>query len=272
MKLSLVAMLLISSVTHLQQAHLGQKAQLDQELKIKIGQEVSVDELRIKFDSVAEDRRCPCEMECSSDSNAVVIFRLESPQSVAKYIVLTAFSEADEIHSRGYKISLLRLDPCPKAHGSHIDTQEYEATLLVTKSQAATGNVNGKSQGQRKPNFSGKWLHRQARDAGTMLTISLRGTELSLTRGSFAMGREFITKTIYYIDGRTHRTTESSYVEHSSKKKDHKSRTINSLVRWESDKLVIVDDQGKSEWEASESGRELIVSVGKNRIVFKRFS
>lgn len=274
MRLSLVAMLLISSVTHQDEASLGQEAQLDQEFKIKIGQEASVDKLRIKFDSVVEDRRCPCEMECTSHRNAVVIFGLESPQSAARYIVLTAFSEPDEKYSRGYKITLLRLDPCPKAHGSHIDMREYEATLLVTKSQAATGNPNGKPQRESKPNFSGNWQRSEALDAGTTLTISHRRSELSVTHSRSAMARKSITKNIYYIDGRAHITTRTEYYEDSSTNQKHRYKTskVRSVVKWDGDKLVIVDDNGQSEWELSESGRELILSNGKKRMVYKRVS
>ncbi len=270
MKLSLIGMLLISSVTHQNEASLGQEAQL----KIKIGQEASVDRLRIKFDSVAEDRRCPCETECSSHRNAVVIFRLESPQSVARFIVLTAFSQPDEIQSRGYKISLLKLDPCPKAHGSHIDIREYDATLLVTKSQAATGNANVTSKGESKPNFSGNWQRSESLDAGTTLTISHRRSELSVTHSRVAMARKSITKNIYYIDGRAHITTRTEYYENSStnQKQGYKTSKVRSVVKWDGDKLVIVDDYGQSEWELSESGRELILGNGKQKRVYKRVS
>ncbi len=275
MKLSLIStLLIIFSVAYQQETVLGQKVQLDQVFRIKIGHETLIDKLKIKLDSVPEDNRCPCEEECSSRHNAVVLLRLGSPQSEGKYVVLNTDSESKEVLARGYKISLIRLDPCRESYHGRINPDEYEATLLVTKSQAATGNANGKSQRESTPNFNGNWQRGEALDAGTTLTISHRRSELSVTHSRSAMARKSITKNIYYIDGRAHITTRTEYYEDSStiQKHRYKMSKVRSVVKWDGDKLVIVDDNGQSEWELSESGRELILSNEKKRMVYKRVS
>jgi hypothetical protein len=210
---------------------------------------------------------------------ATVAYKPDHPQdgrlvSFTELWLIPIAATAAATMALSYKITLLRLDPCPKAHGSHIDMRKYEATLLVTKSQAATGNANVKSQGESKPNFSGNWQRSEALDAGTTLTISHRRSGLSVTHSRSAMARKGITKNFYYIDGRAHITTRTEYYEESStnQRQRYKTSKVRSVVKWDGDKLVIVDDNGQSEWELSESGRELIWSAGKNRVVYKRVS
>jgi hypothetical protein len=277
MKLTLIAALLISSVTYQQKIVVNQKTQLDQEFKIKIGQEVLIDNLKIKFDAVSEDNRCACDHQCSTRHKAVVIFRLESPQSVSRCIVLTAYSEPDETRSRGYKISLLRLNPCRKTYGSFIDSREYEATLLITKSETEIGpeqNSNARQQGQSKPNFSGTWRRMQAVDASSKLVISHQGTKLEVTSESFVMRMTSGTISIYHIDGEKHVTDEISYRNFASERMSYRnqrtSTRVESLVKWEGDKVVFVGKDGRREWELSESGKHLILTTGTRKIVYQK--
>src|SRR5438309_4071017 len=68
-----------------------------------------------------------------------------------------------------------------------------------------------------KPNFTGAWRILQSRDASTTLVVSHRGAKLEVTRKSFAMGVTEVRQSLYYIDGQTHFTEETSWVESSSK-------------------------------------------------------
>ena len=265
MKVILIAALLVWPVAHRQDS----PPELDQEFKIKVGQEVSFDNLRIRFDAVAEDRRCACDQQCSSLRNAAVIFGLESPQTVSRKIVLTAYSDSspDEARSRGYRIRLLKLDPCRKSYGSSIASSEYEATMLVTKDQTE-GGLDPNS----KPNFNGGWRHREALDAGVTLIVSHRGPEMEVTRLRFARGIDSVTKKTYRIDGQSHTATQIQYREDSStkQKEDYKTSSFKSQAGWEENKLVIVENGERSEWELSENGKHLILTTGTRKVVYQK--
>jgi hypothetical protein len=274
MKLSLVGVLLISSVTNQQQTPVDQKAHLDQEFQIKIGRESLVDTLKIKFDAVAKDSRCPCGHQCASFNNAVVLLRVGVPESEPRYVVLNTDTKPKESPARGYKIILINLDPCPEEN-EDIDRDEYEATLIVTKSQTATGGSyqgsNASLQGENKPNFSGTWSFAGV-DAGTTIRVVHSGKKLEISFEGFAMGRASVTRNVYYIDGRPHTTTQTEYSKRRSTNKieNYKTSKSRSIVGWDGDKLVFGGEGEESKWELSESGLELILGEGKRRTVYRR--
>ncbi len=71
-----------------------------------------------------------------------------------------------------------------------------------------------------KPNFTGTWRILQSRDASTTLVVSHRGAKLEVTRERFAMGMTDVTKSLYYIDGETHFTEETNWIESSNKSRE----------------------------------------------------
>ena len=272
MKLSLMVLFLISSVT----TSAGQEAHLDQEFKVKIGQESLVDTLKVKFEAVPKDNRCPCEHDCASFHNAVVLLRVASPERGDKYVVLNTDAKSREALARGYKIRLIELDPCPAENGN-IDRKEYEATLLITRSETAANVVgqgsNSRRQGENKPNFSGTWSFAGV-DAGTSISIVQRGRKLEINFEGFAHGRASGTKNVYYIDGRPHTTTQTKYSRRlgTNKIENYKTSKFRSIVRWDGDNLVFGGESEESKWELSENGRELILGRGKDKTVYKRHS
>ncbi|MEW6211959.1 MAG: hypothetical protein AB1631_26625, partial [Acidobacteriota bacterium] len=49
-----------------------------QEITIKVGREVSTDGLKIKFESVTDDSRCPQGVDCVWSGNAEAVFKVKS--------------------------------------------------------------------------------------------------------------------------------------------------------------------------------------------------
>ena len=125
-----------------------------------------------------------------------------------------------------------------------------------------------------KPNFTGTWRILQSRDAGTTLVVSYRGAKLEVTRKSFAMGVTDVRQSLYYIDGETHFTEETNWVESSNKSraKEPVSQKVKSVAAWHGDTLVIETDETREEWHLSEDGKELIVTTGTAKRTHRKFS
>jgi hypothetical protein len=125
-----------------------------------------------------------------------------------------------------------------------------------------------------KPNFTGTWRILQSRDAGTTLVVSHRGAKLEVTRKGFAMGITDVRQSLYYIDGETHFTEETNWIESSNKSraKEPVSQKIKSVAAWHGDTLVIATDETREEWRLSEDGKELIVTTGTVKRTYRRFS
>lgn len=106
---------------------------LDQEFTIKAGQQVEVSEanLQITFTSVAEDSRCPVDVQCAWAGNAKLI--MEVRRSKKKFIsaALNTTLEPREIEYKEYKIKLLRVTPERRVNASP-DPADYEATIVVS--------------------------------------------------------------------------------------------------------------------------------------------
>jgi hypothetical protein len=109
------------------------EASLDQEFTIKAGQQVEIAEanLRITFTSVAEDSRCPVDVQCAWAGNAKL--NLEVRRSKKKFIsaALNTTLEPREIDYKGYKIKLLRVTPERRVNASP-EPADYEATIVVS--------------------------------------------------------------------------------------------------------------------------------------------
>jgi hypothetical protein len=96
------------------------------------------EKLRIRFDEVLEDSRCPAQVECVWSGQARIAFVVQAGGSAPKTVafntnpapgqnVLTAeFGE--------YVIKLVSLEPYPQAPEDVIPLEQYRATLEVRKS------------------------------------------------------------------------------------------------------------------------------------------
>lgn len=101
------------------------------------GQEVDMqgEALKIKFQEVAEDSRCPKKVPCAWEGQARIVLavqktgqpenRLELNTNPDKKITSTEYS--------GYTITLQSLDPYPEQPGQTIPLDDYHAMLTVQK-------------------------------------------------------------------------------------------------------------------------------------------
>jgi hypothetical protein len=111
----------------------GQKVRLEREFIIKPGQQVEIEgrRMKIKFESVTDDSRCPQGVDCIWAGNAEVNLRLTLSASETVTIKLNTNLDPREAEHRGYRVKLARLDPYPKKDVK-IEPGEYRATLIVT--------------------------------------------------------------------------------------------------------------------------------------------
>ncbi len=88
------------------------------------------------------------------------------------------------------------------------------------------------------------------------------------------MGMTDLTKSLYYIDGETHFTEETNWIESSNKSraKEPVSQKVKSVAAWHGDTLVIEADNSREEWRLSKDGKELIVTTGTAQRTYRKFS
>src|SRR5207247_9036352 len=105
---------------------------------------------------------------------------------------------------------------------------EMRQRRLVLTLLAFVAAVGGRPAG--KPNFNGTWRILQSRDASTTLVVLHRGAKLEVTRQRFAMGVTDVRQSLYYIDGETHFTEETNWVESNNKPRPRKPVTLKGKV------------------------------------------
>lgn len=89
-------------------------------------------EVRITFDRVSEDSRCPTDVTCIWEGDAVVVLRVKAAADEATREVHT---QGDPPRSRrapagDYVVTLVRLDPAPLSTAP-VAASAYRATLRV---------------------------------------------------------------------------------------------------------------------------------------------
>jgi hypothetical protein len=110
------------------------EASLEGEFQIAPGQAVSVrnETLKVRFESVIADSRCPKGEQCISAGNAEILIQLEAKGLEAKSFRLNTSNEPREVDYGGYGVRLVTLDPVPIMNRT-VDPAKYLATLLVRK-------------------------------------------------------------------------------------------------------------------------------------------
>lgn len=105
-----------------------------QELSVKAGREVSAEggRLKIKFESVTDDSRCPQGVTCVWAGNAEVVFKVKTTDGEAASIKLNTNINPREVEYHGYRIKLGSLSPYPKKD-EQIAPSQYEAVLVISK-------------------------------------------------------------------------------------------------------------------------------------------
>lgn len=110
------------------------KAPLNEEFRIKIGQQVTIKKISVKFSDVNNESRCPTGVQCIWAGNAAVVVDVakKTKKVVRATLNTNPAVQPNEFEYKGYKIRLVGLNPYPKS-GHQIDRKDYEATLIVTK-------------------------------------------------------------------------------------------------------------------------------------------
>jgi hypothetical protein len=106
---------------------------LDREFNLRPGQGalVKIEGLRIGFDSVIEDSRCPKGVECIWAGQGKIRIRLSKTNKKPASVELST-QQPNSISYLGYRVTLVGLSPYPKATGT-INKKAYVATLTVSK-------------------------------------------------------------------------------------------------------------------------------------------
>jgi hypothetical protein len=135
MKLAILSLLLIfTSALALPASDIKQVA-LNQEFEIKVGERVSVEGLKISFEMVKEDSRCPADVTCVWAGNAKVLLKFSKAGRGAANVLLNTGLEPKGKLYYGYNVKLVSLNPHLKK-GEKIKGSDYVATLVVTRKQA----------------------------------------------------------------------------------------------------------------------------------------
>lgn len=114
------------------QAGGGRKVSEGHEFKLKVGQEASLkgERLKVRFDSVAEDSRCPEGVVCVWAGNARVSLVLEQAGGARSTLELNTNVEPKAAAAEGFEVRLTNLSPYPRAD-ARLDPKQYVVTLVV---------------------------------------------------------------------------------------------------------------------------------------------
>lgn len=106
---------------------------LDQEFKLKIGESAKASEgLKIEFDSVTEDSRCPKGVTCVWAGNAKILLKVKKDAGKAADVELNTNINPKTSRYLEYELSLKELKPYPESNAT-IKSSDYEVTLTVRK-------------------------------------------------------------------------------------------------------------------------------------------
>jgi hypothetical protein len=109
------------------------QAEAADSVRIQVGQSIAVGDLRIRFDAVPSDSRCPSDVVCIWEGDGVatlVAERVATPSSAVSLNLHTSIApKSGEAH--GFKIELLVLTPYPSTK-SPIKPDGYSAWIRIT--------------------------------------------------------------------------------------------------------------------------------------------
>ena len=110
------------------------QVQTDRQFDLMAYQEAVVEgtSLRIRFNTVSNESRCPSDVQCVWAGNAIVSLTLTSSGSQSGSATLNTALDPKFADYAGYRITLVGLKPYPKS-GSKIPSADYVATIEVRK-------------------------------------------------------------------------------------------------------------------------------------------
>lgn len=109
---------------------------LGQEFELRVGQRAAVEGegFTVRFDSVANDSRCPTDVDCVWAGNAEVMIEVAGDGDPARLMLNTHGGEQYPTEARHgpYTVALVALSPLPSGD-SPVAAEEYMATLVVSE-------------------------------------------------------------------------------------------------------------------------------------------
>ena len=87
-------------------------------------------DLRVRFEAVTSDSRCPADALCVTQGDATAVFTVRAGGSAASLALHTAAAEGRRGAAGAFTLTLVRLDPYPYA-GRPISAPDYRASLRV---------------------------------------------------------------------------------------------------------------------------------------------
>jgi hypothetical protein len=112
----------------------GDRVPLGAPFDIRIGGTalVSSDDLRIWFESVKNDSRCPRGAQCITEGDATLVISAGLPFRERERLELHVVGAQNRVAYDDFDIRVERLAPQPE-QGTGVPPDEYTATLTVTK-------------------------------------------------------------------------------------------------------------------------------------------
>lgn len=107
---------------------------LGEEFALKAGQSASVQDgaLRVRFEVVSSDSRCPRGVTCIWEGDAVVGVSTHRGSVANRHELHTSGQFARAAAEGPFRIQLVKLDPLP-VEGAPVNQQEYVATFKVAR-------------------------------------------------------------------------------------------------------------------------------------------
>ena len=105
--------------------------ELGQAFLMKIGESVTVGDLRLTFRSVEGDSRCPVDAVCVWAGDGEIALKIEQGNKAAVAALHTTL-EPKKTEWDGYTIALVSLTPARKAN-TNVSSADYRAEILVTR-------------------------------------------------------------------------------------------------------------------------------------------
>lgn len=109
---------------------------LNEEFTLAPGQTAAVSgtNVRLTFERVSEDSRCPTDVICFWEGDAVVVLKVKVEAEEATREVHTQGGEprSRKAPAGDYVVTLIRLAPAPRSTAA-IEASAYRATLLVAR-------------------------------------------------------------------------------------------------------------------------------------------
>jgi len=107
--------------------------QLGQPFELRASETAAIDGLRVSFEGVGEDSRCPTGVQCVWAGDAAAAFALEiSPAAAVHRTLHTNGRFERQVEYEGFVIRLEDIKPYPK-DGATIAPADYRAVLVVTR-------------------------------------------------------------------------------------------------------------------------------------------